>query len=107
MNQEQENKLVMQAAGTVFGAMFQKMLQPIELEPLTGNVTMSNTERQQAMNDGMDEMLEGSIKMWSGALGEQIVRKGQKQKSARPKRNQVSGRKQQRCFNPLDIIQLD
>ena len=108
MNIERQDDLVMNAAGLVFGKMFQRMIsEPLELEPLTGEVTMTAAERHQAMDDGLDEMLEGSIKMWSGALGEQIVRKGSRQKSAKPKRNQVKGRKPRRTLNTNSIIQLD
>lgn len=103
---EQENQLVMRAAGMAFGALFQKLAADPGFETLTGQVTMTDSERHQAIDDGLEEMIEGSCKLWSGALGEPVRRKVSRKRSAQPRSRKVSGRSA-RNLKTNSIIQLD
>ncbi len=97
------DEIVSQAVFTAFSAIL--TAQPPEFEPLTGKVTMTNAERQESIDEGVEEMFDGAAKIWSGAFGERLIPKGSRQKSAKPRTTKINGKKPKR-LSPNSIIRF-
>ncbi|PZO55461.1 MAG: hypothetical protein DCF15_10450 [Phormidesmis priestleyi] len=102
MNIEKQNQLAMNAFGILAGKYLSEMVsgQRFEFENLTGEVTMSDQERADAINDGFEEAIAGTTKMFEGALGERLIPKGSRRRRSHSKQITVKPKR----FN---ITQID
>ncbi|MGB3298399.1 MAG: hypothetical protein WBA76_09025 [Phormidesmis sp.] len=102
MDIERQNQLAMNAAGLIAQKYLSEMLggQRFQFEDLTGEVTMSDQERAISIDDGFEEMVGGATKMFSGALGEQLIPKGSRRRRSHSKQITVKPKR-------FDITQLD
>lgn len=99
MNIEKQNQLAMSAFGIIAQKYLSEMVagNRFDFEDLTGEVTMTDQERLEAIDEGFEEMVSGTTKMFSGALGEQLIPRGSRRRRTS---NKLSRRR-----NSLNITQ--